>query len=155
MKQIIYSCLGLLLLFTSNTPIVAQEVSDYTQLSEEDYSNITLPPLSVLFENAKDNPIYEMADVKAAVERKLLAKEKRAFLGFFSLRGSYQYGTFGNESTYTDVYVEPYPTYSTQAQNGYTVGAGVSIPLDDLFDLKARVSRQKLNLKSAELEWKI
>ncbi|BDW78214.1 hypothetical protein BFINE_40090 [Bacteroides finegoldii DSM 17565] len=50
-----------------------------------------------------------MADVKAAVERKLLAKEKRAFLGFFSLRGSYQYGTFGNESTYTDVYVEPYP----------------------------------------------
>ena len=75
MKQIIYICLGLLLLFTSNTPIVAQEVSDYTQLSEEDYSNITLPPLSVLFENAKDNPIYEMADVKAAVERKLLAKE--------------------------------------------------------------------------------
>ena len=67
MKQIIYICLGLLLLFTSNTPIVAQEVSDYTQLSEEDYSNITLPPLSVLFENAKDNPIYEMADVKAAV----------------------------------------------------------------------------------------
>ena len=51
MKQIIYICLGLLLLFTSNTPIVAQEVSDYTQLSEEDYSNITLPPLSVLFEN--------------------------------------------------------------------------------------------------------
>ena len=79
MKQIIYSCLGLLLLFTSNTPIVAQEVSDYTQLSEEDYSNITLPPLSVLFENAKDNPIYEMADVKAAVERKLLAKESVHF----------------------------------------------------------------------------
>ena len=155
MKQLIYISLGLLLLFTSNTPLVAQEVSDYTQLSEEDYSNITLPPLSVLFENAKDNPIYEMADVKAAVERKLLAKEKRAFLGFFSLRGSYQYGTFGNESTYTDVYVEPYPTYSTQAQNGYTVGAGVSIPLDDLFDLKARVSRQKLNLKSAELEREI
>ena len=96
-----------------------------------------------------------MADVKAAVERKLLAKEKRAFLGFFSLRGSYQYGTFGNESTYTDDYVAPYPTYSTQAQNGYTVGAGVSIPLDDLFDLKARVSRQKLNLKSAELEREI
>ena len=155
MKQLIYISLGLLLLFTSNTPLVAQEVSDYPQLSEEDYSNITLPPLSVLFENAKDNPIYEMADVKAAVERKLLAKEKRAFLGFFSLRGSYQYGTFGNESTYTDVYVEPYPTYSTQAQNGYTVGAGVSIPLDDLFDLKARVSRQKLNLKSAELEREI
>lgn len=59
---------------------------------------------------------------------------------------------FGNESTYTDVAVAPYLTYSTQAQNGYTIGAGLSIPLDDLFDLKGRVSRQRLTLRSAELE---
>ena len=39
-----------------------------------------------------------------------------------------------------------------QAQNGYTIGAGLSIPLDDLFDLKGRVSRQRLTLRSAELE---
>ena len=41
---------------------------------------------------------------------------------------------------------------SPQAQNGYTVGAGLSIPLNDLFDLKGRVSRQRLTLRSAELE---
>mgnify|MGYP001509459910 CR=1 FL=1 len=122
MKQFIYFFSGLLLLFISTTRVVAQEVSDYSQLSEEDYSKIVLPPLSVLF------------------------------LGFFSLRGSYQYGMFGNESTYTDVAVAPYLTYSTQAQNGYTVGAGLSIPLNDLFDLKGRVSRQRLTLRSAELE---
>lgn len=143
---------GLLLLFVSTTRVVAQEVSDYSQLNDEDYSKIVLPPLSVLFENAKNSPTYEVADVKAKIERKLLQKEKWAFLGFFSLRGSYQYGMFGNESTYTDVAVAPFLTYSTQAQNGYTIGAGVSIPLDDLFDLKGRVSRQKLTLRSAELE---
>lgn len=152
MKQYIYFFLGLLLLSTSATHVVAQEVTDYSQLSEDDYSKIDLPPLSVLFENAKNSPIYEMADVKATIERKLLKKEKWAFLGFFSLRGSYQYGMFGNESTYTDVALAPYLTYSTQAQNGYTIGAGVSIPLDDLFDLKGRVSRQRLTLRSAELE---
>ena len=96
------------------TRVVAQEVSDYSQLSEEDYTKIVLPPLSVLFENAKNSPIYEMADVKARIERKLLQKEKWSFLGFFSLRGSYQYGMFGNESTYTDVALAPYLTYSTQ-----------------------------------------
>lgn len=48
-----------------------------------------------------------------------------------------------------------YLTYSTQAQNGYTLGAGVSIPLNDLFDLKGRVSRQRLTLKSAQLEQEI
>ena len=152
MKQFICFFSGLLLLFVSTTRVVAQEVSDYSQLSEEDYSKIVLPPLSVLFENAKNSPIYEMADVKARIERKLLQKEKWSFLGFFSLRGSYQYGMFGNESTYTDVAVAPYLTYSTQAQNGYTVGAGLSIPLDDLFDLKGKISRQRLTLRSAELE---
>ncbi len=155
MKQIICFFSGLLLLFTSATHVVAQEVGNYSRLSEDDYSNIVLPPLDVLFENAKNNPIYEMADVKAAVERKLLAKEKRAFLGFFSLRGSYQYGMFGNESTYTDVAIAPYLTYSTQAQNGYTLGAGINIPLDLLFDLKARVTRQRLTLRGAELEREI
>lgn len=155
MKQYIYFFLGLLLLSTSAIQVVAQEVGSYSQLSEDDYSNIILPPLDVLFENAKNNPIYEMADVKAAIERKLLSKEKRAFLGFFSLRGSYQYGMFGNEATYTDVAIAPYLTYSTQAQNGYTLGAGINIPLDLLFDLKARVTRQRLTLRGAELEREI
>ena len=130
----------------------AQDISNYSKLSQTDYTNITLPPLDLLFENAKNGPVYELADVKTEIERKLLAKEKRAFLGFFSLRGSYQYGMFGNESTYTDVALAPYLTYTTQAQNGYTVGAGVNIPLDGLLDLKSRIKRQKLNVQSAELE---
>ena len=99
MKQFIYLFSGLLLLFASTPRVVAQEIGDYSQLNDEDYSKIDLPPLSVLFENAKNNPIYELADAKTAIERKLLQKEKWAFLGFFSLRGSYQYGMFGNEST--------------------------------------------------------
>lgn len=152
MKYFRYVFVGFVFLFATICRIGAQEVGDISQLSEEDYSRIELPPLSVLFENAKNSPIYEMADVKAAIERKLLKKEKWAFLGFFSLRGSYQYGMFGNESTFTDVAVAPYLSYSTQAQNGYTVGAGMSIPLNDLFDLKGRVNRQRLTLKSAELE---
>ena len=130
----------------------AQDISNYSKLSQTDYTNITLPPLDLLFENAKNGPVYELADVKTEIERKLLAKEKRAFLGFFSLRGSYQYGMFGNESTYTDVALAPYLTYTTQAQNGYTVGVGVNIPLDGLLDLKSRIKRQKLNVQSAELE---
>ena len=69
MKQFICFFSGLLLLFVSTTRVVAQEVSDYSQLSEEDYSKIVLPPLSALFENAKNSPAYEVADVKAIIER--------------------------------------------------------------------------------------
>ncbi len=135
--------------------VKAQEANDNSKIQIEDYTEITLPPLDLLFENVKGAPTYELAQVKEQIERKLLAKEKRAFLGFFSLRGSYQYGMFGNEATYTDVAIAPYLTYSTSAQNGYTVGAGVNIPLDQLFDLGARVKRQRLSLKSATLEKEI
>ena len=38
MKQFICFFSGLLLLFVSTTRVVAQEVSDYSQLSEEDYT---------------------------------------------------------------------------------------------------------------------
>lgn len=133
----------------------AQEISDFSKLKPEDYTRLTLPPLDLLFENSKNSPTYELAQVQEQIERKLLAKERRAFLGYFSLRGSYQYGMFGNESTFTDVATVPYLAYSTAAQNGYTVGAGVNIPLDGLFDLGARVRRQRLNVRSAELQREI
>lgn len=133
----------------------AQEISDFSKLKPEDYTRLTLPPLDLLFENAKNAPTYELAQVQEQIERKLLAKERRAIFGYFSLRGSYQYGMFGNESTFTDVATVPYFTYSTAAQNGYTVGAGVNIPLDGLFDLGARIRRQRLNVRSAELQREI
>ncbi|WP_321332103.1 TolC family protein [uncultured Bacteroides sp.] len=134
--------------------LLAQEVkvSDYTNLKPDDYINIKLPPLDVLFENAKKGPIYQLATVKELIERKNLAKEKRAVWSFFSLRGSYQYGTFSNDATYSDVVTPVVSTYSTQAQTSYTVGGTVNIPLDVLFDLGARVRRQKLNIQSAKLE---
>lgn len=155
MKHIRYFFLVLFLFCTSVQQGVAQEVSDYSKLTPDDYTNFSLPPLDLLFENAKAAPSYELAQVKEQIERKLLSKEKRAFLGFFSLRGSYQYGMFGNESTYTDVNTPIINNYSTAAQNSYSIGAGINIPLDGLFDLGARVKRQKLNIKSAELEKEI
>lgn len=144
--------LAILIAFCSTQVVRAQEVSDYSSLSLEEYKMLTLPPISVLFENAKQNPIYEMAQTKEEIERKLLSKEKRHFLSFFSIRGSYQYGMFGNDATYTDVYTPVVNNYTTTAQNSYTIGAGLNIPLDQLFDLGSRVKRQKLALKVAQLD---
>ena len=156
MKQFCYlPFICLLILCAIPLTISAQEVHDGSEFTTTDYKNLVLPPLDLLFENAKKGPIYEAAYVKEQIERKILAKEKRAFLSFFSLRGSYQYGMFGNESTFTDIAIAPYLTYTTQAQKGYTIGGGVNIPLDGLFDLGSRIKRQKLTLRNAELEKEI
>ena len=146
-------CLVILIyIFLLPLNTTAQSLEDVTQLSYKDFTNLSLPPLDSLFDTDRNSHTYQLVVVKAQIERKLLGKERRAFLSFFSLRGSYQYGMFGNEATYTDITIAPYLSYSTHAQNGYTIGAGLNIPLDGLFDLKSRISRQKLSYKAAELE---
>lgn len=122
------------------------------ELEFEEYKNITLPPLDVLFENAKNAPSYELALVQEEIERKLLKKEKKSFLSFFSLRGSWQYGNFTNDASYNDIVTDYFGSYSKSEQTSFSVGAGLNIPLDQLFDLGGRVKRQKLMLRAAELQ---
>ncbi len=156
MKHLFNIILLFSLFFYLNTnKSFAQNFNDLPNLSVDDLNKLRFPPLDSLFENAKNSPVYNLASTKVQIEKRMLKKEKRGFLSFFSLRGSYQYGMFGNESTYTDITIAPYLSYATQAQNGYTIGAGVMIPLDGLFDLNGRVKRQKLAIKGAEYEKEI
>lgn len=102
MKRVLFILCSIpLLLFSPVSFANAQETSDFSKLNPEDYTNISLPPLDLLFENAKGGPIYELASVKEQIERKLLAKERRAVLSFFNIRGSYQWGKFGNDYTFS------------------------------------------------------
>lgn len=153
MKRIPAKCfLILITLIFPFCSVLAQEMDyDADDMEMEEYSSLTLPPIDLLFENAKDAPTYQMAVVAEDVERLLLRKEKRAWLNFFSIRGSFQYGMFGNDVTYSDVSTPIVNSYNTAAQTSYSVGAGISIPLGDLFDLGGRVKRQRLHLRNAQL----
>ncbi len=152
MKYIFTLVSYFLLVCMQTFELQAQTNIDISQFSISDYKKINLPPLDILFENARKNPIYELAKIKEQIENNNLLKEKKAWLNYLSIRGSFQYGMFGNESTYTDIYTPVFFNYSTAAQNSYSVGAGISIPIDHLFDLRGRVKRQKLLVKSASLE---
>ncbi|MDL2304903.1 TolC family protein [Bacteroides sp. OttesenSCG-928-D19] len=147
------SCLILLItLVAGNSSLKAQEIINLDSLGVIEYSLLTLPPIDVLYENAKTSPSYQFADVNEKIERSLLRKEAKAWLGFFSVRASWQYGKFGNDVTYSDVATPIIYTYNTASQVSYSVGAAVSIPLNDLFDLRGRYKRQKLNVRGAELQ---
>lgn len=152
MRYLFYFIFSFLLFNLHPVKLLAQKNVESSEFNINDYNKISLPPLDVLFENARKNPIYELAEVKEQIEYNNLLKEKKAWLNYLSIRGSYQYGMFGNESTYTDVYTPVFFNYSTAAQNSYSVGAGISIPLDHLFDLRGKVKRQKMLVKSAVLE---
>lgn len=155
MKYIFFTIILFQFCILQTTNLQAQANIGLSQINEVDYKKINLPSLDVLFENAKNNPIYELAEVKEKIEINNLHKESKAWLNFLSIRGTYQYGMFGNESTYTDVYTPVYYNYSTAAQNSYSIGVGISIPLDQLFDLRGRFKRQRMLVKSASIEKEI
>ena len=55
---------------------------DSNSLGGIDYSEFKLPPLGVLFENAKSTPSIELLEKERRLAEKMLSKEKRAFLDF-------------------------------------------------------------------------
>lgn len=153
-----YTLFILVILFASfiTDKCIAQNedatISDYSELNNNELQNINLPPLSLLFENAKKSPIYQFQENDIFIQKMLLSKQKRDFLSFFSIRGSYQYGRMANDAYYSDVYTPATTNFSSTTQNLYSVGAGVSIPLDKLFDIRPSIKRQRLAIRSAELE---
>ena len=153
MENCKYGSLIFVLLFLFMPKTLAQNKDDgISSANIDDYSNIILPPLSVLFENARQAPTYQLAEVEEQLQHSLLSKEKRAFLNFFSIRGSYQYGMFGTEANYSDASTPVINNYSSGSQISYSIGAAVSLPIEEILDLKGRVKRQRLNLITSQLQ---
>ena len=68
MKQFICFFSGLLLLFVSTTRVVAQEVSDYSQLSEEELQKAGIKKTTVRLSIGLENSDDLIADLKQAIE---------------------------------------------------------------------------------------
>jgi outer membrane protein TolC len=136
--------------FTFGQLVKAQENTN--PLNAIDYNKLQIPPLEVLFENARKSPAVEFYQARMEEEASLLKTEKRSWLKYFKVGSSWQYGRVGVNSAFSDEYTPLFYQYSSATQNNYYVTAGVSIPLDDLFDRSNRIKRQALKTKSTRIE---
>ena len=82
-------------------PLVTQD--DILGNMNVDYAKIKLPPLSVLYENARSTPSLQILEKEKQLQKKLLSKEKRNWLGFIHAGGSASYGIADNVASNTDV----------------------------------------------------
>lgn len=137
-----------ILIFTLS--LQAQE--SVTRIMSEDYIHTQLPPLDVLFENAKNSPAVEFYQVRMEEEASLLKTEKRSWLKYFRAQTTYQYGLMGINSSFSDNDTPLFYQYSGARQSWYNAGISLSIPFDDFFDRKNRIKRQKLKTKATEIE---
>lgn len=128
---------------------------DSNSLEGINYSEFKLPPLGILFENAKSTPSIELLEKERQLADKMLSKEKRAFLSFFRVHANYSYGNTSSTSTATDVSTPLYTFASGAETNYWNVGASVNIGLETLFDLGGRVNRQRLAVEKATIQKEI
>jgi len=117
------------------------------------FSNFHLPPLAVLYENAKQNPTILSLEKAQEIAQAEVAKQKRHIFSYVHGHASYSYGKtdmWGNNSS-TQQYTTLYQ-YQGNEQSYWNVGVNVSVPLEDILDLKASVKRKRLEVDKARLE---
>jgi len=116
------------------------------------FSNFHLPPLSVLLENARQNPsILSLAKAEELARAEVL-KQKKNVLSFLTGHASYSYGKtdlWGNNSTTLSNVIYQ---YQGNTQNYWSVGATLQVPVADLFDLGQSVRRKRIEAEKLEAD---
>lgn len=118
------------------------------QVDAKQFIQLKLPPIEDLFKSAMGNPMVQFYEYKMEGEELLLKTEKRKWLEYFNIIGTYQYGVMGL-SSFTDLGSE-FPLiyqYSGNEQIWYNAGLSLRLPLDRLFDRNNRIRRQKLKIQ--------
>lgn len=114
------------------------------------FSEFHLPPLAVLFENAKATPQVMSLQKAQEIAEAEVAKQKRHIFSYLRGHASYGYGKTDmwgqgqNESSYMIL-----KQYQGSEQSYWNVGASLAVPLEDILDLSAAVKRKKLAVDQA------
>lgn len=124
---------------------------DWVKLLSEENARFQLPPLQTLLEDARiNNPqiLQNNANVEAAQYD--LKIEKRKWLSYLSARAGYNYGILGTYSDFETEYKPLTTTYTGSSQHSYSVGANLTIPINDLVSRGSSVKKQRKIIEQAE-----
>jgi len=131
---------------------------DSSEESTLNFSTFHLPPLSVLFENAKQNPQILSLDKAEQLAKAEVAQQKRHIFSYVRAHASYSYGktdVYGqmtNNQTGTMNFVPIFESKNGTEQSYWNVGVNLNIPLEDILDWGPSVKRKRLEADKARLE---
>ena len=123
---------------------------DGSRENEINFSEFHLPPLAVLFENAKATPQVMSLQKAQEIAEAEVAKQKRHIFSYVNGHASYGYGKTDmwgqgqSESSYLIL-----KQYQGSEQSYWNVGVSLAVPLEDILDLSAAVKRKKLEVDQA------
>lgn len=130
---------------------IAAGFFDASNDKEINFSEFHLPPLAILFENAKASPQILTLEKAQQIAQAEVAKQKRHIFSYLKAHASYSYGIGDSWGTSESAYSPMLTQYQGTKNNYWNVGASLSLPLEDVLDLTASVKRKKLEVDQAVL----
>lgn len=131
---------------------------DSSENSTLNFSTFHLPPLSVLFENSKQNPqVLSLAKAEELAKAEI-AQQKRHIFSYVRAHASYSYGKtdvysqLTNNQTGTMNFTPIFESKDGSEQSYWNVGININLPLEDVLDWAPSVKRKKLEADRARLE---
>ena len=122
---------------------------DSSENSTINFSDFHLPPLAVLFENAKQSPQILTLEKAQEIAQAEVAKQKRHIFSYVTGHASYSYGKTDMWGQSSSAYNMVMQQYQGSEQSYWNVGVNLAVPLEDILDLKAAVRRKKLEVDQA------
>lgn len=131
---------------------IAAGFFDSSKEKDINFSEFHLPPLAVLFENAKSNPQITSLEKARELAQAEVAKQKRHIFSYVKGHASYSYGKtdmWGNNSTTTSPMIYQ---FQGSEQSYWNIGVNLAVPLEDILDLSAAVKRKRMEVDQAALK---
>jgi hypothetical protein len=131
---------------------------DSSEETSLNFSSFHLPPLSVLFENAKQNPSILSLEKSEQIAKAEVAQQKRHIFSYVRAHASYSYGKTDVYSQMTNnttgtMYATPiFESKDGSEQSYWNVGVNLNIPLEDILDWGPSIKRKRLEADRARLE---
>ena len=130
---------------------IAAGFFDSSNEKDINFSEFHLPPLAVLFENAKSTPQIMSLEKARELAQAEVAKERKHIFSFIRGNASYSYGKtdmWGNNSTTTSPMIYQ---FQGSEQSYWNIGVNLSVPLEDILDISAAVKRKKIEVEQAAI----
>ena len=124
---------------------IAAGFFDSSKKMDINFSEFHLPPLAVLFENAKSTPQVMSLQKAQEIAEAEVAKQKRHIFSYLTGHASYSYGVsdiWGQSSS--SYYTLQMMQFTGNEQSYWNVGVNLAVPVEDILDLNASVKRKKL-----------
>ena len=113
------------------------------------FSEFHLPPLAVLFENAKSTPLVLSLQKTQELAEAEIAKQKRHIFSYVTGHASLSYGISDMWGNNTSSYNMRIMQFQGSEQRYWNVGVNLAVPLEDILDLGAAVKRKRLEAEKA------